>query len=167
MSRHLLARLTLLLGVVALGLVVLPAMVYDQPPFRAAADKEQDSHGDDRTSKPPVAHRFNVKINKFEFAFGKATTQPSTAPGETPLPTQPPPPPPNPVKPYQIGAVVVALLGLITGPTAWTTARRSRPLVVSGMTCCCVAITWHYVVAGLVIGVAVAILLFILGAAAG
>jgi hypothetical protein len=141
---------------------VLPSIIYEQPLPWTSANKDKDRPGD-RTPRSPTTHRFNVRINKFEFAFGKASTQPSTTTVEAPAP----PPPANPVKPYQITAVVVALLGMITGPTAWTTARRSRPLVVAGMTCCFFAIAWHYVVAGVVIGVAVAVLLFILGAAAG
>jgi hypothetical protein len=159
MSRHLPARLTLLLGVVALGLVLLPAIIFDQPlPWAAAGEKDQPVE----RAQQPTSHRFNIKINRFEFAFGKNTTQPATAEVSAPPPV--PPPPRNPIKPYQIAAVIFALAGLITGPMAWSTARRSRPLVVSGVTCCCAAILWHYVVAGLIVGVAVAILLFILSA---
>jgi len=160
MPRHLPARLTLLLGVVALGLVVLPAIIFDQPLPWSAAAREKDQAAE--RPQPPATHRFNIKINKFEFAFGKSSTQPTTAAPEVAAP--PPPRPPNLIKPYQIAAVIFALAGLITGPMAWTSARRSRPLVVSGVTCCCAAILWHYVVAGLIVGVAVAILLFILSA---
>jgi hypothetical protein len=160
MARHLPARLTLLLGVLALGLVVLPAIIFDQPLPWSLPAREKNQPVE--RPEPPTAHRFNIKINKFEFAFGKSTSQPATAAAEVTAP--PPLPPPNPVKPYQISAVIFALAGLITGPVAWTSARRSRPLVVSGVTCCCAAILWHYVVAGLIVGVAVAILLFILSA---
>jgi hypothetical protein len=160
MARHLPARLTLLLGVLALGLVVLPTIIFDQPLPWSLAAREKDQPVE--RPEPPTAHRFNIKINKFEFAFGKSTSQPTTAAAEVAAP--PRPRPPNPVKPYQISAVILALAGLITGPLAWTSARRSRPLVVSGVTCCCAAILWHYVVAGLIVGVAVAILLFILSA---
>jgi hypothetical protein len=164
MARHLPARLTLLLGVLALGLVVLPAIIFDQPLPWSLAAREKDQPLE-RPAPPPTAHRFNIRINKFEFAFGKSTSQPATAATEVAAPPPPlPPRPSNPVKPYQISAVILALAGLITGPLAWTSARRSRPLVVSGVTCCCAAILWHYVVAGLIVGVAVAILLFILSA---
>lgn len=55
----------------------------------------------------------------------------------------------------------LAVIGLVFGPIAWT-KERHRVVSGAGMALCTVALLWQYIVAGVVIGVALAILLFIL-----
>jgi len=157
MSRQLSARLTLLFGVVALGLVVIPAAIYDQTP---RSDNKAAAKADDQ-SPATGGTRINLKIKNFQLAFGKA---PATAAASTP---PAPAPPPNPTKPYRISAIIFALAGLAAGSMAWNTTRRGRPLIVTGVTLCCAAILWHYVIAGVVAAAGIAVLLLLLGAAAG
>jgi len=158
MPDSLLPRLTLLIGVVALGLVIIPAIVYDQP---APWQKREVA------PPPPTAQRsgeLRVKFKGIELSWGrKSATQPNIANEAAPaVPPPPPQPPKDPVKIYKVSAVILALAGLIVGTMAWRNSA-GRQFVVSGVVLCCAAILWHYIVAGVVAAVGVALLLVIFG----
>src|SRR6478672_5225309 len=115
MPDSLLPRLTLLIGVVALGLVIIPAIVYDEPaPWRRR-----------EVAPPPRAAKgdgeLKVKFKGIELTWGrKSATRPATTDEAVPAVAPPPPQVPNdPVKIYKVSAVILALAGLIVGTMAW------------------------------------------------
>lgn len=154
MPHPLLARLTLLIGVVALALVIIPAIVYDEPaPWEK---KEREARRQRRADG-----ELKIKVKGIEFTWGRrSTTQAGEASPAVEAPT--PPPPADPIKPYKLSAVILALTGLIVAPMSWR-SRNGRPLAVTGVVLCCAAIFWHYIAVGVAAGVAVGILLLILG----
>jgi hypothetical protein len=150
MPHPLLARLTLLIGVAALALVIIPAIVYDEP-----APWQKEEREARRASRADGELR--VKFKGVELTWGRrAASQPDT------IESPPPPPPRDPIKPYKLSAVILALTGLIVAPMSWQT-RAGRPFAVTGVVLCCAAILWHYVLAGVAAGVGIAILLLIFG----
>src|SRR4051794_24877168 len=79
MPDTLLPRLTVLIGVVALGLVIVPAIVYDAPaPWEKREAKKTDDSGE-----------LKVKIKGIELTWGRrSTTKPGAAADEA-LPAAP------------------------------------------------------------------------------
>jgi hypothetical protein len=154
MPHPLLVRLTLLIGVAALALAIIPAIVYDEPaPWEKEKREERRQRRGDGELK--------IKVKGIELTWGRRpATQPVAAAPAVEAP--PPPPPADPIKPYRLSAVILALTGLIVAPLSWRN-RGGRPLAVTGVVLCCAAVFWHYIAVGVAAGVAVGILLLILG----
>jgi hypothetical protein len=51
--------------------------------------------------------------------------------------------------------------GIGFAPFAWT-RERHRPIAASGAAMCCIALTWQYIIAGVIVGAALAVFLFVL-----
>jgi hypothetical protein len=67
----------------------------------------------------------------------------------------------DPIRWFTISAIVCALIGLVVA-TAAQMRERHTILTTASVAICVAAITWQYLIAGLVIGIAVAVLLLIL-----
>ncbi len=63
---------------------------------------------------------------------------------------------------FDLSAAGVALCGLVLGPVSWVREKR-RAVSGSAMGICCLALVWQYLIIGLAIGVAAAVLLMVLG----
>jgi len=137
-----LSAITITLGVCALLLAILPAVIYDEP-FRWPWDTEEE-----KKANPELT----LKTKRFQFTL--STNKPAQ-------PAAPEPAPPSPAKPYRIAMIILSALGLGFAPLAWV-RERHRPLAGTGATLCCVALFWQYLVAGIVVGVAIAMILLMI-----
>lgn len=139
-----LSVLVLLAGGTALGLAAIPPFVLDRPLGIAPIEK----------TDPPPAERqggVNFKVGKFEVNVGGKV--------------EPPPPivpPPTPLKWFFVSAIALALPTIVVGAIAWHRESHSA-LAGTGITLAVLAVAWQYIIIGIVIGVAVAILLLLLG----
>jgi hypothetical protein len=147
MHRYLLGTITLLLGVAALALTIIPAAVYDEPgPVeRKASAAENNKPGGVTFS----TSRFTIRLGKPQ----------EPAPPPATVPTVDPPAPR--AKPFKLAGMGCSLAGFAAGPFAWM-RRRQRPLVGGGLMLCWAALVWQYVLIGVAAGVGLAVLLIIL-----
>src|SRR5438309_646092 len=144
MRKYLLATLTLLLGVGALGLVLVPSVVFGEP---SAAQRTLAPAKDNRPTGITLAtSRFSIHIGK----DAASATSPVAA---EPEPTR--------GKPFTIAGTVCSLSGFVLGPFAWL-RRRQRSLAGCSLMLCCAALVWQYVLIGVAAGVGLAVLLLIL-----
>lgn len=137
-----LGGLTLLTGVVALGLAIIPAIVFGVTP--TWLDRRP-------APEPRVQGQKSIEWRSIKFKWGG-----KPAP-DAPAPTAPM----TAAKSFAVATAVVALVGLVLGPVAW---QRERQWVLTGpgMGFCFLALTWQYVIFGIAAGVAAAIFLFVL-----
>jgi len=147
-----LSVITLLLGAVALGLVVIPAIAYDQPFPWQRKDRQRGAEVAPTTRKGGLT----VTIKGVDLTIGGKRT-----PVEQPKPAEPEPV--NPTKPFTLAAAGLAVGGMVTGALSWR-HRRGRPLALVGMALGVAALTWQYIAFGLAVGAAIAIILIILSA---
>lgn len=166
--RHILGLTALLLGACACGLAAIPGVAFDEPsPWlsRRADDRNGEGHasrGDGGASTQPGG--VSVSTRRFRFTLGRkpaaATTTQPTAP---PSPAASPAPNSLRSKPYTIAAIVVSLAGLVC--VALAAAReRGRALPSFAAAFCVAAITWQYVMAGILIGMVIAVVILVLSA---
>ena len=182
------ATAALLLGVAAMACTVIPSVVYDEPtrasPFsggpgdRGGGGAPASASGDGSGSQAAGKDRdggLTVQTRRFSFTLfrGKKQDEPQTRPAAPPAPAEAAPSPPapaptapaavSPARAFRVSGAGLALLGLTVAPFAWR-HRRNRPLAVAAVGLCCLALTWQYVVVGIAVGAAIAILLIILSA---
>ena len=151
MRRHWLGLVCLVLGVLAVGLMVIPPAVADEraPLPRSAAEDRRPKAGNSETT---------VSVGKFSFSWRKKHDA-----VESPAPAAPAKPPSTDWRRIcTVAGLSTALLGILVSPLAFTRQRRSRPLAVSGAALCCAALAWQYIMVGIAIGVAVAVLLLVI-----
>jgi hypothetical protein len=129
---------TIILGIGALLLALLPAVIYDERPKWPWSEE-----------KPKAAEGVTFKTKRFQITLG----------GDKELPAAEPP---SPTRPYLIALIIVAVVGIGFAPFAWT-CERHRPIAASGAAMCCIALTWQYIIVGVVVGVALALFLYVLG----
>lgn len=151
--RHVLGIVALALGACSLGLVAIPAVVFDEPvprPRQAPEPAKPDPPVDDSGGITLSTKRFSIHLGRKQ--------DPATRPVAAVVPA---PPPRSPTKPYRVAAVAVALVGLVTATLA---AVRERHWGMAGAAAvfCVGAVMWQYLVLGVVIGAAVAVLLLFL-----
>jgi hypothetical protein len=141
-----LSAVVLLTGGIALGLAAIPPIVFERPLGLAAIDKPAD---------PPPAERqggVNFKVGKFEVNVGGKVQAPPPV-----IPT------PNPVKWFLVSAIALAIPTIVVGAVAWH-SERHRAIASTGMALGVMAIAWQYIIFGIAIGVALAIILILLSA---
>jgi hypothetical protein len=144
---------TLFIGVLALSAAVMFHLAFEQPKPQAKAP-------------PPKPERIEGGIRLewkgFKVRFGGKTAEPSEQPKAEPELA----PPADALKrrqAYRMITAAIALIGLAAGPLAcWR--ESAYALSGPGMAFCFLALTWQYIIAGIVIGVAVLVVLFILSA---
>jgi hypothetical protein len=141
-----LSALTIVLGVAALLLSLLPPVIYDEP-FRWPWEPEE------KKAAPEDQGGVTIKTKRLRFTFGaNKPTQPAAIE-----------PPISPLKPFRIAMIIVCAIGLGLAPLAWI-RERHRPLAGAGAALCCAALFWQYLLIGIVVGVAIAVILLLLSA---
>lgn len=147
-----LGLVSLVLGVLAVALMVIPPAVIGEPLGFLKRENEP-------VEAPKVSEtQTSVSVGKFSFSWRK---QHKPEPAVAPDPAQAEPPVIDWVRISTVGGLSTALLGLLVSPIAFT-RRRDRSLALSGAVLCCAALTWQYIMIGLAIGAAIAILLLLL-----
>jgi hypothetical protein len=144
---------SLLFGMIALGMAIIPRSVFNVPPPWPV-----------QQSEPPRPQTVVDGGTSFEVKGVKVTI------GDKSRVVQPPAPqsPPVPViaKTLAIATAVIALLGgVLSSLACWR--ERSYLLAVPGAGMCCAAILWHYILIGLVFGISILIIVALLSALAG
>ena len=159
----------LVVGIIALALAVIPGIALDRPlPF--ASEKPDEP-------PPPEPERVGgvtLEFKKWSVTFGGGKKdddkhlaqddQPhenvAAADHELPIDRD------DLLKLSTIAAVSCSLIGLILGPISWI--REKQPaLSGTAVGICCLALVWQYIVIGIVVGVAIAVLLIVLSHFAG
>ena len=161
MKKHILGILALLFGITALGLAVIPGIILDRAlPF---APKHRDE------PVPPAAEPeggVTLRIKKFSISIGggKKDTNKNDQPAQDirrAVEAENQRHRDRLFKWFSISAASCALIGLTFGPIAW--AKEKQPaLSGSAIGISCLALTWQYIVIGLAVGVAIAVLLTVL-----
>lgn len=174
MKKHILGILALVMGVAALGLAVIPGIALDRP-FPAAPKPRAEPAPPPPPAEPGGGVTFRVKQFSVTLGGSKKKAQADNQPAQQAPPVVDQPIPkdraiPNDgdrlLKWFTIAAVSCSLIGLILGPISW--AREKQPaLSGSAMGICCLALVWHYVVMGIAVGVAVAVIVILLSHFAG
>ena len=164
MKEHTFGITALLVGIIALGLAVIPGIALDQPvPFA-------NEQPDEPLSPNPEPSGVTLKFKKWSVTIGgdKKETD-HDIPNEDGLKQED-----SAVADQQrsidrddllkwctISAVSCSLIGLILGPISWV--REKQPVLAgSAIGICCLALVWQYIVIGIAVGVAIAVLLFVL-----
>ncbi len=173
----------LIAGVVALGLTILPGFVLDQsppplpdPPRRIAEaefDPQMEVAAEEDEGLLVKFKNFTISLRKGDEkqpedeveADGEDQAENEVQDAE-PAIAPPVAKPANEVadpwpQRFAIASASFALLGLLLGPIAW--ARERHPALAGwAMAICCVALVWHYIVAGIVVGVIIVVVLMML-----
>jgi hypothetical protein len=151
-SRVVLSFAALVLGVVALGLAIVPRAWFGAPP---PPWPEQTSAPP--PSPPPVVEGgVTFKVKGMQVNIG-GKTPPAPPPAPVPLPE----PVPMTAKSFAAATAVVALLGAFASALAcWR--ERSYILAIPGAGMCCAAILWHYIVLGVIFGIGILIVIAVL-----
>jgi hypothetical protein len=149
MGKWALGATTLGIGIVALALAIIPTILFDvPPPWNAAGPKPV---------QPKVEGEKSVAFHGVKVAWGGKTVKEQPAADDIHL-TRP--------KAFAIATAVVALFGMGLGPLAsWR--ERQYALAVPGMSFCCLALTWQYVILGIVAGATAAAFLVVLNMLGG
>ncbi|HEX8913016.1 MAG TPA: hypothetical protein VF796_11700 [Humisphaera sp.] len=165
MRRHWVGTLALLLGLSAMALVALPSAVYGKDATRPEAAPPAGTGGGIKGTG-----EVTVSSKRFSFSFGRkrdadrpATTPAATAPATPAAETAPPPKatPADTIRDCRVAGMACAIAGLGVTPFGWM-RRRQRTLAGTAALLCCAALAWQYVLVGVAVGVAVAILFVIL-----
>jgi hypothetical protein len=165
MKRHAIGILALLVGITALGLAVIPRIVLDRP---LALPAEHHERRAPPKAEPKEGFTFRFKKWSVTFGGGKKDGDANAAAPNAPaardeeLRTERD----RLLKWFTISAVSCSLLGLILGPISWV--REKQPAISgSAIAISCFAIVWQYIIIGIVVGVAVAVILIVLSHPAG
>ncbi|MGE0607970.1 MAG: hypothetical protein AB7O62_12820 [Pirellulales bacterium] len=164
MKKHAYGIAALVLGIIALGLAVIPGIALDRPlPFAS----------ENPTPPPPVPEQaggVTFQYKSFSVRLGGGKRDEDKAIQEEHQRRQDLAAAAHQqrimdrdrfLKWFTISAVSCSLVGLLLGPISW--ARERQPAVSgAAMGICCLAIIWQYVVIGIVIGVAIAFMLMVI-----
>ncbi len=138
---------SLLAGVVALGLAIIPMILLDMRPTWLAQRPE-------RPPEPRMQGQKSIEWHGLKFKWGGKPVEDAPAAAKEVAAA----------KSFAIATAIVALVGLVLGPLAWARERQWR-LAAPGMGLCFLALTWQYVILGIAAGVAAAFFLLILSKA--
>src|SRR5215216_2474670 len=99
MPRHVLARFTLLFGVLALGLAVIPGVAYDEPFPWQRKEHAKAAAANAKVKDLAAGGELKVKVSNLEFSLGRKNRGATTAPAVQ----EPAPPvvPADPTKTYR------------------------------------------------------------------
>jgi hypothetical protein len=147
----LLSLIGLIAGLLALALVLIPSIALERPlpnPFETPEEAQR------RIAGPPVKKGgIGIKIKDFEIRFGGKEVKDPVVPRKPELTK-------DPVRWFLIGGGVCALIGLAVSTVAHV---REQHAVITTVAICCsiVAITWQFVVLGIMLGIAAVIVILI------
>lgn len=144
-TRASLSYVALGVGVLALGLAVIPGIAMDQPlPILDDSEERKESQ----------AARWTFSFNDVSFSIGgEKTDDEEETEAERARRIR---------RGFDLSAAGLAICGMVLGPVSWAREKR-RALSGSAMGICVLALVWQYVVIGIALGVAVAVLLIVLG----
>jgi hypothetical protein len=130
-KKHILGTVALLVGAAALTLGILAQN--ERQEFEALKQKYERDKG------------VTLEIKGFKFRFGDKHPE-GAAPPEIPK-----------YPPLTIATWATAILGLVLAPFSWV--KEKQPVLsCSAIVLCAVALAWQYVLVGVAVGVAIAIL---------
>ena len=145
----LLNAIGLILGIVGLGLAVFPSIVLERPipnPFETPEEMRR------RTDGPPLKQGgVAIKLKEFEIHFGGKEIKNPAPPVKPPLTN-------DPVRWCWIAGCICALISLIVSSVAHGRERHTV-MTITAMSCSVAAITWPFLVIGIVLGLAVGVFL--------
>ncbi|WP_157605867.1 hypothetical protein [Schlesneria paludicola] len=150
-----LSFLGLVLAVVGLGLAVIPSLATERVLPNPFESKEEAKR---RIDGPPAkAGGITVRVKNFSINFfGKDVKEP--APAQPPLAFTN-----DPVRWLMIVGCVLALVSLVIASVAHRQERHGF-MTFTAMSCSVVALTWQFLVFGIMLGVAAAILFLLIAA---
>lgn len=144
---------TLFVGVLALSAAVMIHLTFEEPQPQAKAPPPKPEK---------VEGGIRLEWKGFKVRFGGKTVEEKEEPQVKPEPA----PTAAALKrrqAYRMFTATIALIGLAAGPLAFW-RESAYALSGPGMAFCFLALTWQYIMAGIVIGVAVLVVLLILSA---
>lgn len=151
---YVLSLISLIAGLIALGMAVIPPFVWDRPiqlPFTTPAPPPE----------PKTQHEggLTLKIKSMTLTLGGKEVPVEEKPKPVTITR-------DPVKWFTISAIGVAILSMFISTLAQKFEKHTV-LTTSAVSLSVAAITWQYIIIGIVIGAAIAILLVILSALGG
>jgi len=172
MKSSLLGLLTLAIAILALGLAVIPGIALDRPPPIFARPPEPEPE-----SEPKFDRGVTLRHKSFSITFGtnrKAKEESQEAADELAEPkdevTVAASPPAAQIstadqmmKGLTLASACCSLLGMVLGSIALNKEKQPA-LSGTGMFLAFVALTWQYIVFGIAVGVAIAIIFMLLSA---
>lgn len=165
MKKHPFGTAALVIGVLALGLAVIPGIALDQPLPSASEDAEEQPLPD-----PGPEGGITLKIKKFSVTFGGDRNDDGNDAAREDEPKQEIAAAAGQQRPndrdellrwFTVSAVSCSLIGLILGPIAWA-REEQKAISGSAIGICCVALVWEYIVIGVAVGAAIAVLIIVL-----
>lgn len=175
-KKHTIGLIGLVFGLLALGLAVLPGIIFDQPPQNPFAPSATSAHASyspaPASSVPEGPPAVKLQYKSWSLGFGrkkKVADEQNVADEQkaAALPKQPDASElaaitkKERMKWFSVAMVVTALIGV--GFSVFARAREPRwSLPASGVSCCCTALTWQYFVVGICAGAAAAAFLIVL-----
>lgn len=159
---HALGITGLLLGLTAMGLAIIPAIVVGRPlpnPFAAQPEPVVQPAAEPEADEPKGG--LTVEFKSFSVNIGGKKEEPS-AEAVAPVPVKA-----QPVvtsdsgRWFNVAAIVAALIGVMFAAIGQLKEQQTT-LTVCAIGCCVAAVTWQYIVMGIVIAVAIALLFFVL-----
>lgn len=136
------------IGIIALGMAIIPRAMFNVPPPWPAQPVE-----------PPRPQMVVDGGTSFEVKGVKITVGGKSRVVEPPSPGPPSVPPL--ARNLAIATAIVALLGgALSVLACWR--ERSYVLAVPGAGLCCAAVLWHYILAGIIFGLGILVVLFLL-----
>ena len=142
----------LIAGAIALGLAVIPAIAFERPvsnPF-SASEKIQNP-------EPPAEREggFTFRVNSFSIKFGGKSPKRQESGSQPPVITK------DPTRNYTISAIGCALAGIVFASIGHHREKHTA-LTMTSLGLCVAAITWQYIIFGIVVGFVIAALLMAL-----
>lgn len=139
-SRSILGIVTLSLGALSLVIAVTLTIVYQLPP----------PWKEDKPVEPKIEGQKHIEWHGVKFKWGGKVVKEDEQVSVITIP-----------KALHISSAILAVAGLFLGPLAWYRERR-YVLAGPGMGLCCIALVWQYLLLGIMIGAAAAVLLMLL-----
>jgi hypothetical protein len=134
-------------AVLAFGLAIIPPI--------AAGRSLLAPFDEPKAPEPPAEREGGLTLKFKELSVNIGGKAPKAKPVNQPIAIN------DPIRWFTVAAIVCALIGLAVA-TAAQMRERHPILTTVSVAICVAAITWQYLIAGLVIGIAVAVLLLIL-----
>ena len=139
----------LILGTLSLGLATIPAIALDEPLPHPFADADQN--------KPPQEREGGWTFRFKDFSVNVGGKLPKEASQEDVAKLELTD---KPAHWFTISAIGFSLIGIVVGAIGQHREGHTG-LTVGSLTCCIAAITWQYIVIGLIAGAALAVFLIL------
>lgn len=177
-GRYALGLSGLVLGLVALACAILPTVIVNDPEGKPIAQQAEQAD-----PKKKSKNGLTLRFKNIEFKIGGGKDKPNEAESEPDQaapeknvakssPTEPAAQKPAAQQPaiasvsirwFTIAAIACGLLGIAFSAFSYT-IEKQHAVAVTAMGCCVAAITWQYVVAGIMMAVAFVVILMLISA---